>query len=277
MKLKNLLAVSFVLLSYWASAQDRMFAFTYQSNVLSKGGFDLEFQNELLTGKSGKYSPFAFGQNLNQRLEFEFGLGHNIQTSFYLNSELFNYADTSMDELAQELKISFSNEWKWKLSDPVANTIGFALYEELEIGGNNFESETKLIFDKRMGKDLVAFNAVAVYEIEREVTHENGKLEMEWEQSYPLEFDAAYMHFFTPQFGLGVEFVNSNDMNKEDGWMNSVLYGGLSMHAQSGRFFANLSTLPQLSNLHKTEFAPGAYDLDGGQKLSTRLIVGYSF
>jgi hypothetical protein len=71
--------------------------------------------------------------------------------------------------------------------------------------------------------------------------------------------------------------VNNNEMNKEDGWMNSVLYGGLSMHAQTGRFFANLSALPQLSNLHKTDFAPGNMDLDGGQKLSTRLIIGYSF
>jgi hypothetical protein len=49
------------------------------------------------------------------------------------------------------------------------------------------------------------------------------------------------------------------------------------MHAQTGRFFANLSALPQLSNLHKTDFAPGNMDLDGGQKLSTRLIIGYSF
>ena len=277
MKLLSQFTILFVLLCSTAFAQDRMFAFTYQSNVLNKGGFDLEFQNELLSGKKGAFSPYAFGQSLNQRIEFEVGLGHNVQTSFYLNSELFNYADTSMNELAQELKISFSNEWKWKIADPVANSIGFALYEEIEVGGNNFESETKLIADKRWGNDLVAFNAVAVYEIEREVALEDGKLDMEWEQSYPMEFDLAYMHFFTPQFGLGVEMVNNNEMNKEDGWMNSVLYGGLSMHAQTGRFFANLSALPQLSNLHKTDFAPGNMDLDGGQKLSTRLIIGYSF
>src|SRR5258708_40092297 len=84
-------------------AQDRMFAYTYQTNVLNKGDFDLEFQNTLRTGKAGAYSPYVFGQHLDQRLEFEVGLGKNIQTSFYLNSELFRYADTSSTELNQEL------------------------------------------------------------------------------------------------------------------------------------------------------------------------------
>jgi len=147
-------------------AQDRYFAYTYQTNVLNKGDFDLEFQNTLATGKVGAYSPYVFGQHLDQRLEYEVGLGKKVQTAFYLNSELFNFADTSSTDMNQELKISFSNEWKWKLSDPVANRIGFALYEELEIGGNNYESETKLIFDKRWKNDLLAFNIVGKYEIE---------------------------------------------------------------------------------------------------------------
>ena len=39
--------------SHASFAQDRMFAYTYQTNVLNKGDFDLEFQNTLLTGKVG--------------------------------------------------------------------------------------------------------------------------------------------------------------------------------------------------------------------------------
>ncbi|MGN6604475.1 MAG: hypothetical protein ACTHK8_18600, partial [Ginsengibacter sp.] len=139
------LCVMLFLFQTIAFAQDRIFAYTYQTNVLNKGDFDVEFQNTLAAGKKGLYSPYIFGRHLDQRLEFEVGLGKNVQTSFYLNSELFHYADTSSDALNQELKISFSNEWKWKIADPAANAIGFALYEELEFGGNNFESETKLI------------------------------------------------------------------------------------------------------------------------------------
>lgn len=259
------------------AAQDRMFSFTYQTNVLNKGGFDMEFQNELLVGKKGPNSPYAFGQSLDQRLEFEFGLGRNMQTSFYLNSELFHFADTTMDAIEQELKISFSNEWKWKLLDPVADAVGLALYEEVEIGGSNFESETKLILDKRWLNDLVAFNISSVYEIERSVSKVDGKTEVEWEKSYPLELDLAYMHFVNPNFGVGIEMLDHNDMSQEDNWSNSVLFGGLSIHAREGKFFANVSALPQLANLHKTDVAPGNLDLVGGDKLATRLIIGYSF
>jgi len=254
-----------------------MFAYTYQTNVLNKGDFDLEFQNSFASGKTGAYSPFIFGRHLDQRLELEVGLGKKVQTSFYLNSELFNFADTSSSEISQKLKISFSNEWKWKLSDPVANRIGFTLYEELEIGGNNFEWETKLIFDKRWQKDLLAFNIVNQYEIEREIKRENDHTEAEWEVSSPLEFDLGYMHFCKPEIGFGLEVRNNNDITKEDGWMNSVLFAGPAFHASIGKFFTNITALAQLSNLKKTDEAPGNMDLNNYEKMEVRLLVGYSF
>ena len=64
-------------------AQDRMFAYTYQTNVLNKGDFDLEFHNTFKSGKVGAYSPYVFGQSLEQRLELEFGLGHKVQNFLY--------------------------------------------------------------------------------------------------------------------------------------------------------------------------------------------------
>jgi len=82
-------------------AQDRYFAYTYQTNVLNKGDFDLEFQNTLATGKVGEYGPYVFGQHLDQRLEYEVGLGKKVQTAFYLNSELFTFADTSSTDMNQ--------------------------------------------------------------------------------------------------------------------------------------------------------------------------------
>jgi len=263
----------FNLLSF---SQDRMFAYTYQTNVLNKGDFDLEFQNTLSTGKSGAYSPYVFGRHLDQRLEYEIGLGKNIQTSFYLNSELFNYADTSSTSLNQEMKISFSNEWKWKLSDPVANGIGFALYEELEFGGNNFESETKLIFDKRWQKDLVAFNIVYKYEIEKEISRINNVTKGTWVSNSPVELYFAYMHFYKQQFGMGMELRDNNLITHDEDWKNSVIFGGPAFHASAGRFFVNLSVLPQLINLHKTASAPGNLDLNNFGKIESRIIIGYS-
>ena len=72
-------------------SQDRTFAYTYQSNALNSGDFDLEFQNTISTGKSGAYSPYLFGRHLDQRIEYEIGVGKNIQTSLLqenLNSDV---------------------------------------------------------------------------------------------------------------------------------------------------------------------------------------------
>ena len=66
-----------------------------------------------------------------------------MQTAFYFNSELFHYADSSSSDIQQELQISFSNEWKWKVSKPFAKT-GIALYGEWGIkGGDELELESK--------------------------------------------------------------------------------------------------------------------------------------
>lgn len=258
-------------------AQDRIFAYTYQTNVLNKGDLDLEFHNTLSVGKVGDYSPYILGTHLDQRFELEVGLGKNVQTAFYFNSELFKFADSTSTDLSQELAISFSNEWKWKLSDPVANKIGFALYEELEFGGNNIESETKLIFDKRWQKDLLSFNIIGTYEIEREIETDEGYPEAAWEHSSPIELNLGYMHFLKPETGIGLELKLNNDIEGEEGWINSVLFLGPACHFSIDRFFANISVLPQLANLHKTDEAPGNRDLNNHEALEVRLLAGYSF
>ena len=258
-------------------AQDRLFAYTYQTNVLNKGDFDLEFQNTLQAGKVGTYSPYVFGQYLKQRLELEFGLGKRVQTAFYLNSELFHFADSSSTEINQELKVSFSNEWKWKLADPVANKIGFGLYGELEFGGSNVEFEGKLLFDKQLPKDLFAFNLVCKYEIEKAVTRVNNVTKVEWVHNSDMELYFGYLHHLSKEISLGIEAKNNNNITQEDGWINSVVFAGPAFHATIGKCFVNLSVLPQLANMHKTNEAPGNIDYNNFERLEIRLLVGYDF
>jgi hypothetical protein len=276
---KKILSTIFIIFSIMTAsfAQDRLLAYTYQTNVLSKGDFDLEFHNTLATGKVGAYSPYVFGQSLKQRIEFEFGLGHKIQTAFYFNSELSQLADTASTEMSQELKVNFSNEWKWKLSDPVANKIGFGLYGEVEFGGNNIEFEGKLLFDKQFPKDLFAFNIVGKYEVEKEISRENNITKAEWTHNSPVEFYFGYLHHFSKEISLGIEAKDNNDITKEDGWINSVVFVGPAFHATIGKCFVNLSALPQLVNLHKTDAAPGNMDYNNFEKLEVRILVGYSF
>ena len=72
-------------------------------------------------------------REIQNRVEYEVGLGSNLQVAFYLNSKQKAGFDEVTGEIVMEpTEISISNEWKYKISDPVADKIGFAAYGELE-------------------------------------------------------------------------------------------------------------------------------------------------
>ena len=60
-----------------ANAQDRVFTYTYQSNVLNKGQKEIEVWSTLGTGRQDYYRGF------DHSLEFEMGLGGNLQQERY--------------------------------------------------------------------------------------------------------------------------------------------------------------------------------------------------
>jgi len=252
-----------------AQAQDRNFARTYQTNVLPKGAIDLEFWH---TSRMGHDNQFYHAQD--QRIEVEFGLGKNWQTAFYFNRYQTRFS-TSSDGTVTSNEIGFSNEWKVKLSDPVANKIGLALYGEWGIkGGDELELETKLILDKVVGKNLFAFNGVLEYE--KEFEWMNGKINSNGHE-LPVEFDLAYMYNAAKKFGIGFELRNYNAIAKEGEWKYSVLSGGPTLNFRSDRWFVIVNYLPQWSNIHKTDSAPGSKVLDEQERAETRILIGISF
>ncbi|MBS1753577.1 MAG: hypothetical protein KF741_13230 [Ferruginibacter sp.] len=266
-KLK-LTALALLVISASAFAQDRYFARTYTTNILPKGAIDIEFWHTSRIGHSGQ---FFHAQD--QRMELEFGLGKNLQTAFYFNRYQKRFSE-SADGTAVSNEIGFSNEWKWKLSDPSANKIGFALYGEWGLkGGDELELETKLIFDKIINKNIFALNIV--YEYEKEFEWEKGKVKSDsWEQ--PVEFDLAYQYLIRPSFGLGFEIRNHNEIAKDNGWEHSVFFGGPTLNLRKGKWFAIVNYLPQWGNVHKTEFAPYSKVLDEHERTEARIIVGIS-
>lgn len=252
-----------------AQAQDRNFVRTYQSTVLPRGAIDLEFWH---TSRFGHTAQFFHAQD--QRMELEFGLGKNWQTAFYFNRYQERYS-TSANETTTSNEIGFSNEWKVKLSDPVANKLGVALYGEWGIkGGDEVELETKIILDKVIGKHVFAFNGV--YEFEKEFEWKNGKVESD-EYEMPVEFDLAYMYNASKNIGVGIELRNHNDITKEEGWEHSVLFGGPTVNFRSNRWFVIANYLPQWVNLHKTDIAPGNKVLDEHERAEVRILIGISF
>ena len=182
----------------------------------------------------------------------------------------------SIDSLGNNttaVEIGFSNEWKWKLSDPIDNLVGSALYSEIGWKGDEIELETKLILDKQFGKNLLAFNLVA--EIEEEIERENGNTRLELDR-YPVEFDFAYMRNFSKNLGIGFELINHNDISKHNGWENSIWFAGPTFNYRSNKWYLIANFLPQLGNIHKTKFSPYNKVLDHHERFEGRIIIGIS-
>lgn len=235
--------------------------------MLNQGQREIELWNTLRTGKTDYFA------RLDNRTEFEIGLGKNLQTAFYLNlsSKTNTIQNAGVKSLETQNEISFSNEWKYKLLDPVANSFGLALYGEYGIGSNEYELETKIIIDKKIGNFTLAANAV--YEMELEPEFEGTEIEIEAEEhKADLNFAAAYS--FSPRFSLTIESAFKNVFEKSE-LEHSALYAGLGLSFVKDNFFLNLTVLPQITSFKGA--ATGHLNVDEFEKIQTRLLVSYAF
>ena len=249
------------------NAQDRVFNYTYQSGVLNKGQKEIEIWSTLASGRADFY------RSINHRMEYEVGLGGKLQTSFYLN---YGYGKSVVEEngiqiLKNDTKYSFSNEWKLKLSDPVANRIGSALYFEYTLAPDETELEGKIILDKQIGNFTHAFNIVGEYELGKKFTPEGTTLTAENEQELTIELNYGLSYRIKNNLSVGLEAMNQNQI-AESKWENSVLTLGPCISYSTSGFWVNLTVMPQIANLKG-----GGLELDEHEKLQTRLIFSYVF
>lgn len=251
-------------------AQDRMLARTYQTNVIGLNNKDLEVWNTYSFGRENFYTKLA------QRFEFEFGLSNKLQTSVYLNREQVSYEVISFEQtgyIATTSNISFSSEWKYKISDPVADKFGFALYAELTAGTSEIELEGKLIFDKKIDKHLFAVNITG--ESEKAFSIKNNQTKLETEEN-KLEFNFGYIYSTGKNFGLGVEIKNDN-IFEEGKWMNSPLFIGPTISYSRDSWWLIFNALPQVINFKKEEGVTNNLELNDHEKFDFRLLIALNF
>lgn len=238
-----------------AMSQDRIFTYVYQSLVLNKGQKELEIWTTYRTGRTDYY------RRMDARFEFEIGLGKRLQTAFYLNykGKASAHLDDTLMVMDKSNSFSFSNEWKYKLSDPVANTIGSALYGEVTIGLDQVKLEVKVILDKRIDRVTQAFNFV--FEPEWEWATE--KDEVEAETKFEIELNYGLGVDLGKGFTLGMEARNPNVYSDDDGWAHSAIYAGPTFSYARNDFWVNVTFMPQvaglrsisdISNLNLSEF-----------------------
>jgi hypothetical protein len=250
-----------------AFGTERRFTYTYESLVLNTGEVEMEPWTTFRVGRDDYYA------RIDHRLEFEFGLSSRLQTAFYLN---FN-ATTAQADSALNSDFEWggiSNEWKFKLKDPVADAVGMALYFEWGASTEELELEAKLILDKRWSELLVAFNAVVEPEWEFEVEPGTDEVEAENEQ-INFEFDMGAAWFATPRTSLGVEVRNTNTYLPGDGYEQSALFAGPVVSHGAETWWMTLTVLPQIAKLKGSEADEGRdLILSDHEKLEVRLIFG---
>lgn len=240
-----------------AHGNERHFTYTYETAVLPPDGRELELWTTWRAGRERYYSA------IDNRIELEIGLTERLMTAFYLN---FGAATLETEFGRRESTFEHrgvSSEWKYQLSHPELDVVGFGLYGELGLATAEYEIEGKLLFDKRLGPFLLALNLVG--ELEWEVG------ETSTEREIVLAPVAAAAWLPAPGFGVGVELRSHNEIVGGE-LEHSALHAGPVVSYARGGWWAALTVLPQL-------WAPGgAHDggnlvLDEHERIEVRLLL----
>lgn len=259
-----LLAISFSSLS---EGNERHFTYTYESAVLAPGAREFELWTTYKTGRHDFY------REMEHRAEFEVGLTNKLQTSFYLNWTKTSELDTAAVEpntIKSETEFEgVSSEWKYKMTDPVANKIGSALYLEAMVGTEELELETKLILDKRLGSNLIAYNLVGEVEWEQEP----GEVEYE---ATTMEHDLGFTHFFSDRMGAGLEVQSLTQFNNDHSPQYSALFLGPTVSYTTDNWWVAFTALAQLPAIKRSPSDPdSALILEDHERYNARLLISF--
>ena len=258
-----LFAATASLLAVTASADERLFTYSYEADVLPKGGVEFEqWLTHKRDKKDGLFSSWDF------REELEFGLTDRLTSALYLN-----FRDTSIkndsagiDESKFEFK-GISSEWKYQFLNPNTKPIGLLGYGELTYNGTELELEEKLVLHKNFGERWVAvFNAA---------------LEQEWkweddaeERELALELTAGVAYRLNKNWAFGIEGRHHRVYEDWDHEIASAWFVGPALHYGSSKWWGTLTLLPQVAGHPNSD---NGLELDEHTKFEARLIIGYNF
>lgn len=250
------LALTLLTLLPGASANERRFANTYESETLPKNAVEIEPWTTV--------SPGQYGLEFAHRLEFEVGLTNRLQTAFYLNFAHKEDAGFQYEGV--------SSEWKYKLLSRGAKPVGLALYGELGLAPMATELEAKVLLDKEFGRVLVAYNLVGEMELEREIvaperdTSDQQNLavfEVETEVEKKIENKLGIaVRFAEKRAGAGLEVVHELELGEE---LENVVLVGPALSYGTTAWWGAMSFLPVVVGGAEGEFG-----------WESRLLLGFS-
>jgi hypothetical protein len=261
-----LLVASLLVPSLALRADERLFTYVQEADVLPKGG--LEFEQWLTHRHSKADGVFAAWDF---REELEYGLTDRLSVAGYLNFKdtLSEGVTGRTDESSFEFD-GISTELKYQLVNPNTKPIGVLAYGEATYNGDEFELEEKLVLQKNFGaKWVAAFNVT----LEEEWTF--GPTDTEEELS--LELTAGIAYKINSHWSIGVEgrnhrvFAPGLDFShrEADAW-----FVGPNVHYAGSKWWATLTVLPQV---HGSPDTRDGLELEEHEKIEVRLIAGINF
>jgi len=244
-------------------ADERLFTYSYEADVLPKGGVEFE---QWVTHKrdqaDGLFSRWEF------REELEFGLTDRLTTALYLNFRETTVKNDALgiDDSEFEFK-GVSSEWKYQILNPNKDVIGLLGYGEVTYSGTELELEQKLVLQKNFGDHWVSVLNVTLEE------------EWEWEDNaeereFIIEFTAGLSYRLTDHWAVGLEGRHHRVYEDWDEKLGNAWFVGPAVHYGSGKWWGTLTVLPQVAGSPDTAHG---LELEEHTKVEARLIVGYNF
>jgi hypothetical protein len=226
----------------------RHFTYLYEAPTSAPGSVELE---NWVTWQRGNNSA-RFDQ-VDFRHEIEIGITDRFQASIYLadwfyvngpSRSGFTYSDSAIELI-------------YNLSNPVLDPVGLSLYQEISVGRQHFELESKLIAQKNFGRLILDYNATLEAEWEDQGLQEHqGELQQALGASYEL----------SPRISLGLEFLHEFVFPdwRDQGKIRNVFVGP-NVAFPRGNWFVTITALAQATN------APDEADF------TVRTIFGFGF
>src|SRR5262252_5743693 len=136
-------------------ADERRFTYTYEPEVLPKGGLEFKQWITLRTQRTAGGEVQQDNYNLWEiREELEYGVTDNYSVSLYLNFAAESFRDVSRHPAVNHSSFDFdgvSLENRYLVLNPANHAVGLTLYLEPRFSGSEAEIEEKIILGQRHG------------------------------------------------------------------------------------------------------------------------------
>ena len=264
-------------------ADENLFGYTYTTDVLPKGKWEVE---QWVTGRTGKESGSYLGMDF--RTEIETGLTDRLQGSLYLNYNYHRLKNAQGSEEMFDDRNRFgisgtSMEFKYQVLSPYKDRFGLALYLEPgygtihKTGGerfDEFELEFKLILEKHWREDRLVgtFN----YTVEPEWEKASG--ESGYETNLQMEWSTGLSYRIASHWNVGLETRVHTEFADADLNQSSFVsaFVGPNIHYGRGHWWATLAVLPQVFGWPDAR-GKGGLHFDEHERVEVRLKVGFNF